>query len=419
MVKCLAALLDFIYIARQNAIDEDDLDKMESALERFHEHRQVFSREGVCNDIISLPRQHSLVHYVRNIRLFGAPNGLCSSITEAKHIVAVKKPWRRSSHYMALSQMLVTNQRMDKMAAARVYFAQRGMLDGTTLSYTARELAGTLDEPAEPEAGTTAEEDDDAAPVSGWREESTVALPAKRGALLFTPSFIHALFAYYSVSLTESGYPRHLADLACHLDRPALPALFQRFLWAHLNTDSDLDPAHVPVANLPPLDEIGKVDVFHSAVATFYAPSDECGSGGIRRERIRCHPNWRRSYPRYALGSDEDAPMHGMVIGRVFLFFAVHFRDETLSAALVHWFSPTDTRPHPDTGLWTVRPEYTTGRPSLAVVPLDVIVRAAHLMPVFGGRFLPDDFDFTCTLDAFYSYFVNAHVDHHSYELLK
>jgi hypothetical protein len=105
MVKCLAALLDFIYIARQNAIDEDDLDKMESALERFHEHRQVFSREGVCDDIILLPRQHSLVHYVCNIRLFGAPNGLGSLITEAKHIVAVKKPWRRSSHYMALSQM--------------------------------------------------------------------------------------------------------------------------------------------------------------------------------------------------------------------------------------------------------------------------------------------------------------------------
>jgi hypothetical protein len=266
------------------------------------------------------------------------------------------------------------------------------MLDGTTLSYTARELAGTLDEPVEPEAGTAAEEDDDAALVSGWREESTVTLLAKRGALLFTPLFIHALFADYSVSLTESGYPRFVADLARHLDRPTLPALVQRFLWAHLNLDSDLNPAHVSVANLPPLDEIGKVDVFHLAVATFYAPSNECGSRGMRREHIRCHPNWRRSYPRYgtayiALGSDEDAAMHGMVVGRVFLLFAVHFRNETLSAVLMHWFSPTDTGPHPDTSLWTVRPEY-------------VIVRAAHLMPVFGSSFLPDDFDFTCALDA-------------------
>jgi hypothetical protein len=187
MVKCLSALLDFIYIARQNSIDEDDLANMEDALERFHEHCKVFSEEGVCSDVISLPRQHSLVHYVRNIRLFGAPNGLCSSITEAKHIVAVKQPWRRSSRYKALSQMLLTNQRMDKMAAARVYFEQRGMLVGTALSYTAQELAGALDEPASDNArwgdALAAADDDDGAPVSGWREESEVALAARRGKL--------------------------------------------------------------------------------------------------------------------------------------------------------------------------------------------------------------------------------------------
>jgi len=34
----------------------------------------------------------------------------------------------------ALSQMLLTNQRLDKLAAARVDFANRGMLEGTCLS---------------------------------------------------------------------------------------------------------------------------------------------------------------------------------------------------------------------------------------------------------------------------------------------
>lgn len=70
------------------------------------------------------------------IRAFGAPNGLCSSITESKHIKAVKKPWRRSSRYQALGQMLLTNQRLDKLAAARVDFQRRGMLKGTCLSHT-------------------------------------------------------------------------------------------------------------------------------------------------------------------------------------------------------------------------------------------------------------------------------------------
>ena len=49
-------------------------------------------------------------NYHQLIRLFGAPNGLCSSITENKHITVVKKPYCRSNKYKALSQILVTNQ---------------------------------------------------------------------------------------------------------------------------------------------------------------------------------------------------------------------------------------------------------------------------------------------------------------------
>jgi hypothetical protein len=72
--------------------------------------------------------------------VFGAPNGLCSSITELKHIKAVKEPWRRSDRFDALSQMLLTNQRLDKLAASRVDFADRGMLRGTCLSYILEKL---------------------------------------------------------------------------------------------------------------------------------------------------------------------------------------------------------------------------------------------------------------------------------------
>ncbi len=56
------------------------------------------------------------------------PNGLCSSITESKHIKAVKEPWRRSSRFEALGQMLVINECLDKLAATHVDFRIRGML---------------------------------------------------------------------------------------------------------------------------------------------------------------------------------------------------------------------------------------------------------------------------------------------------
>ncbi len=126
------AFLEFCYIARRDVITEDDLKELEDALSRFHSFRKVFlpicSRQGFL-----LPRQHAMVHYPALIQLFGAPNGLCSSITESKHIWAVKEPWRRSSRNNVLFQMLTTNQRLDQLRAAHVDFTQRGMLNGTLL----------------------------------------------------------------------------------------------------------------------------------------------------------------------------------------------------------------------------------------------------------------------------------------------
>lgn len=130
ILRTFHAFLDFCYLARRSTLSEHHLTQLEEALSRFHEHRQAFLDHQVREDFL-MPRQHAMVHYPALIRLFGAPNGLCSSITESKHIRAVKEPWRRSSRNEALGQMLVTNQRLDQLAAARSDFGNRGMLDGT------------------------------------------------------------------------------------------------------------------------------------------------------------------------------------------------------------------------------------------------------------------------------------------------
>ncbi|KAH7904477.1 hypothetical protein BJ138DRAFT_991301, partial [Hygrophoropsis aurantiaca] len=127
VVRTFRAFLEFCYLVRRNIITEDTLKQIQDALDRFHRYRKIFHRVGVVFTF-SLPRQHSMKHYPELIRQFGAPNGLCSSITECKHIKAVKQPYRRSSRFRALGQMLVTNQRLDKIAAARTDFTNRGML---------------------------------------------------------------------------------------------------------------------------------------------------------------------------------------------------------------------------------------------------------------------------------------------------
>jgi hypothetical protein len=132
-MRAFRALLEFCYLVRRNIITERTLTEIQDALTRFHHYREAFRDSGVVFTF-SLPRQHSMMHYSSLIQLFGAPNGLCSSITESKHIKAVKEPWRRSSRFNALGQMLLTNQRLDKLAALRTDFTTRNMLNGTCLS---------------------------------------------------------------------------------------------------------------------------------------------------------------------------------------------------------------------------------------------------------------------------------------------
>ena len=127
MVHALSAFLEFCYLVRRSTIDEDCLLLIDDAVARYHAARDVFIETGVRDDF-SLPRQHAMIHYRSLIQAFGAPNSLCSSITESKHIKAVKEPWRRSNRNQPLGQMLLVNQRLDKLAAARVFFQAHGML---------------------------------------------------------------------------------------------------------------------------------------------------------------------------------------------------------------------------------------------------------------------------------------------------
>ncbi len=129
MVRAVRAFLEFCYLVRRATIDKATLDKIEAAVKTFHTEREIFCDLNIRADF-NLPRQHAITHYRHLIQEFGAPNGVCSSITENKHIHAVKKPYRRSNKNKPLGQMITTNQRLDKLAAARVYFETRGMLTG-------------------------------------------------------------------------------------------------------------------------------------------------------------------------------------------------------------------------------------------------------------------------------------------------
>ena len=140
MIQAIRAFFEFCYIARHNILDTKSLDESENASKCYHTHCKIFQECGVHASGFNLPWQHSLMHYHQPIREFGAPNGLCSSITKSKHTKAVKEPWQRSNCFNALGQMLLTNQQLDKLAAAQVDFVHHKMLDGTSLDWALSRL---------------------------------------------------------------------------------------------------------------------------------------------------------------------------------------------------------------------------------------------------------------------------------------
>ncbi|KAF7310212.1 hypothetical protein MIND_00394900 [Mycena indigotica] len=334
MLRALSAFLDFCYLVRRNTITTKTLAEIEAALARYHQERTIFEESGVCPNGFSLPRQHSLSHYPYLITEFAAPNGLCSSITESKHIKAVKEPWRRSSKFEAIEQILTINNRLDALAATRVDFEERGLLRPTDPD----PVLPTLN-PTRPDL---LEEDDDDNPEMENTVEATVVL-AKRH---------------------FRTYPKDPFHLSKFLGFPTLPSLIRRFLHGQIFPDDDLDlvdPLSYP--DIP-----ARIKVFPSAIAAFHAPSD-CGHGVVPNPRFDCV---------YASGSDEEG-FRGLLAARVLLFMSFTHRRVEYPCALVTWFSPTDDMPCPDVGMWMVQPDLDdTGDRIMDIIHLDTIALCAQ-----------------------------------------
>ncbi|KAH9023764.1 hypothetical protein EDB85DRAFT_1870528, partial [Lactarius pseudohatsudake] len=387
MVQAMRAFLEFCYIARRDIHDTRSLGALDNALKRFHRHREIFREVGVRIKGFNLPRQHSLVHYTKLIRAYGAPNGLCSSITESKHIKAVKEPWRRSNRFDALSQMLLTNQRLDKLAAARVDFTNRRMLKGTCILSVLGQIL----------------------------LEAHVDLSKIPRTCCMSWYFKMYLIAF----IVRKVYPD---DIAAKLAQPDFPRLIRKFIYDQGHLDSTSDIMSISSTAHPTF--YGKITVYPSAIATFHAPSDISGTGGMRCERIRAVTSWRKGAGRYDtvfVNADSAVEgMRGLYVARVRLFFSFSFEGVHYPCALVNWFSCKDDSPDDTTGMWIVEP-YARGGDgeslSSDIIHLDTILRAAHLLPVFGSERVSRTLSSTDTLDTFSNFYVNKYIDHHAFEI--
>ncbi|KAI6159829.1 hypothetical protein EDD17DRAFT_1887839 [Pisolithus thermaeus] len=358
IVRTFRALLEFTYLIHRNVITEETLVTIEDAINRFHKHREIFHESGTVQTF-SLPRQHAMKHYPDLIHLFRAPNGLCTSITESKHIDAVKDPYRRTNRNKPLGQMLIINQRLDKLAASRRDFSRRGMLEGSCLTATMQ------------------------------------------------------LF-----STRETKRARTVTELAAELNLQHLPTILEEFLLQQLDTydncDSDL-PEWPTYGN--------KITVVNAAAALFYAPSDISGIGGMQREYIRSCHSWQNGAPRYDrafVNTDSGLKgMYGLDIVRILAFFSFVSQSKRYPCAVVRWFDRVGDKPDTDTGMWIVCPAFTAQRcPSIGIIHVDTLYRTAHLIPLYATRPVSRNLKPHHSYDSFTAFYINKFIDHHAFSLL-
>ncbi|KAF9536480.1 hypothetical protein CPC08DRAFT_731589, partial [Agrocybe pediades] len=227
-----------VYVAAIHGHVPDEMSSLkmfDQTLAKFYRHREVFRDTGVCITGFSLPRQHALSHYHHLIQEFGALNGLCSSITESRHITAVQKPWRRSNRYNALGQMLVTNQRLEKLHMARMDFVSRGMLPPTTVKPHLQSLTFL------PDPDDDSNDSGDACPDDSPSAERRIEMVQGNVVLARTAS---------------RGYADEITALAAQIGQPLLLEMTQRFLLAQWRLK---DPS-LPHADDIDIDEYPVID---------------------------------------------------------------------------------------------------------------------------------------------------------------
>ena len=258
-----------------------------------------------------------------------------------------------------LQQILYTPADVDCQQAQSI-FTQAGMMQGTTLAYTAMVLWGDHPPPL-----PIIEDDlqDDHGALIGPPVMNTITLAATIG----MPFSLNWWFIWIlMLCLSERNYPKYLVDLAASIDQPQLPKLIRWILYQQLNLSDDSDVTSAPLSDFPEFN--GYVFMYHSAIMQFYALSDLCGVGGMYHQYIHSTPLWQGKYPHHdtifiTTDSEHDGFL-SMCIGRVHLFFLLVHKGLYYPCGLVHWFVPVSELVHDKVGQWVVELEYLDSVPT-------------------------------------------------------
>ena len=198
------------------------------------------------------------------------------------------------------------------------------------------------------------------------------------------------------------------------LHLPLLPSLISCFLYEQLNPGLTIPVEEILLSECPTY--TGKALIYPSAVATYHAPSDISGLGGMFCERIRSITSWRGGSQWrdcVFIMQDEDMPgFWGLLIGQVLSFLKLKHKGIIPCGN----FETIGSTPYPLTNMWKVHHDLNAwGQQQLKIeiVHLNAIVHAAHLIGIASLLFIAYELNHMNVLDAFKTYYINKFIDYH------
>ncbi|KAJ3718794.1 hypothetical protein C8R42DRAFT_723320 [Lentinula raphanica] len=115
VVICVRAVLDFIEYSQFSLHTEHSLERMNDALNTFHDHQaRAFIEPGIRKHF-NIPKIHSMVHDVPMIRSHGSATGFNTEWSERLHIDFAKLAYRASSRKGYTKQMTKWLDRREKV----------------------------------------------------------------------------------------------------------------------------------------------------------------------------------------------------------------------------------------------------------------------------------------------------------------
>ncbi|KAG0691776.1 hypothetical protein DFH29DRAFT_818958 [Suillus ampliporus] len=104
VAQAARAIIDFIFYAQFHSHTSQSLEALQSALDEFHRHKEIFVQLEVREDF-NIPKMHSMQHYVASIKSRGSADGFNTEFPERLHIDFAKNVYRATNRKDYVAQM--------------------------------------------------------------------------------------------------------------------------------------------------------------------------------------------------------------------------------------------------------------------------------------------------------------------------